>query len=86
MDRTDAIMSMRREPGSRWRRSDSQKAACPGQRRQNRHIPQTSSYLHRVTSMLSVRITSPSEEMMIRFAASDWLAAAIGERMAKNPF
>jgi hypothetical protein len=37
-------------------------------RRQNRHIPQTSSYLHRVTSMLTVRITSPSEEMMIRFA------------------
>ena len=31
MDRIDAIMSMRRKPGSRWRRSDPQKAACPGQ-------------------------------------------------------
>jgi hypothetical protein len=28
----DAIMSMRRKPGSRWRRSDLQKAACPGKR------------------------------------------------------
>jgi hypothetical protein len=46
----------------------SPKSSLPRQaRRQSRHIPQTSSYLHRVTSMLTVRI-SPSEEMMIRFA------------------
>ena len=31
MDRIDAIMSMRRKPGSCWRCSDPQKAACPGQ-------------------------------------------------------
>ena len=29
MDRIDAIMSMRRKPGSRWRRSDPKKQLAP---------------------------------------------------------